>query len=138
MRLKEGIAHFISATAWNDHNATDGVFKYYKVDGDYNNETVLLDAPGVYPFAWYKNQCDSVVAGYGVEQDWMRHYWNFLTDPGDGPGMSDLAYQLSLLVADNMWGGTNVYDRLVVAMGDLGLVEWQTRWEDLAAIHGID
>lgn len=136
--FKEGIAHFLSATAWNDHTATDGVFKYYKSGGGYTNETILLDAPGDYDFAWYESQCETVDAGYGVEQDWMRQYWNFLTDAGDTPALSDLAYQISLLYADGTWNGTNVYARILNAMGDLGLVEFQTRWEDLAAEHGVD
>ena len=130
---KEGVAHFLSAVTWNDHNSTAGVFKNYKYDGvNYFNETVQLDSAGSYQFNWYAHCTQE--AGHAVEQDWMRHYWNYLTDAGVKPTLSDIATEISVLHDDASWTWANVYERAKAAVP----VAFLTRWDNLAVVHGVD
>ncbi|HEY0132760.1 MAG TPA: hypothetical protein VGB85_01735, partial [Nannocystis sp.] len=136
---KEGIAHFISAMSWNDHTQADGKFKYYKNQAPHTFETVDLDAAGSFAINWHATQCSPTIAGRAVEQDWLRHYWNYLTDAGlPTPTVSEIRAQVNNLYSNGGWTATNVYSKLDAALVTAGQVANQSRWANTAATHGAN
>ena len=136
---KEGIAHFISALSWNDHTQTDGKFKYYKNEQPHTFETIDLDVAGSFAINWHVSKCSDPIAGRAVEQDWLRHYWNYLTDAGlPKPTFPEIRAQVDKLQANGGWTATNVYSKLYDALATAGQTANQLRWASTAATHGAN
>ncbi len=136
---KEGIAHLISALSWNDHNQTDGKFKFYKNQAPHTFETVDLNVAGSFAINWQTSWCSPTIAGRAVEQDWLRHYWNYLTDAGlPKPTFPQITAQINKLYSNGGWTATNVYNQLYMALVTAGQTANQPRWASTAATHGAN
>jgi len=136
----EGIAHFISAVAWNDPSQGSGVFKFYKVDGWYDNDTVLLDTPGDFSFDWEGSECAPKEEGKSVEGDWLRHFWNYLNDPTGldfNPSMVDIAEMIAQMYDTGTFTSTTAYASLTEALDDAGYGIFTSHWENHAENHGV-
>jgi len=148
----EGFAHYLSALAWNDHDDTEGWFKYYKeIDGlayeDFKADNWLVDLEGDGPdpsggvTAWMENQC-FVVAGHSVEMDWLRFYWDYRTVSAvllPRPSHYEIFQHIWYTRNSYGWSNLNTYDHLELAIDDVALGQvHETRWEVFAGINGID
>jgi|GEM_PF-2274011 len=148
----EGLAHFISALAWNDHGDTEGWFKYYKeVDGlayedlQADNWRVDLEGNGNDPSggvsAWMETMCDAE-AGYSVEMDWLRFYWDYRTVSAvltPVPTHYEILRHAGYARIVYGWGNSNVYPNLLNAIDDVALGQvHEQRFETFADINGVD
>lgn len=137
---KEGIAHLISAIAWNDPINASGAFKYYKNQSPHNFETIDLDVAGAYAFNWEGTWCDPKEAGLSVEGDWLRHFWNFLNDPSGSdfqPTMVELADVIATMYSINSYTAATAYASLADAVDAANYDFWIDHWADLADFHGV-
>lgn len=140
--LVEGFAHFLSAYVFNAASGSDGWFKYYKQHDEYGYNYDLVDLLGSDsnatggPADVLHNVCGCAdgdcTDGYGVELDWLRHYWRFYRDPGTKPAMAELFEQLA--AAHPNMGETNVFFPLRDALNGA----LRTRWEQLGLELGAD
>ncbi|MGE0825529.1 MAG: hypothetical protein AB7G75_17005 [Candidatus Binatia bacterium] len=140
--LTEGFAHFLSAYMFNAASGSDGWFKYYKQFPEYGYDYDLVDLLGTDadaiggPGDVLHNVCGcadgSCTSGYGVELDWLRHYWRYYTDPGNQPSMAELFEQLSQ--ADGDMDSNNVF----LPLRDVLSEPLQSRWEQIGADLGAD
>lgn len=148
----EGFAHFLSAIAWNDHNETEGWFKYYKevdefqyADMQADNWRIDLEGNGANPSggvsAWMETQCVPL-AGHSVEMDWLRFYWDYRTVSAvllPRPTHWEVFKHISYTRNSYGWDDYNVYDQLRQAIDDVSLNQVHTtRWEVFAGINGMD
>lgn len=146
----EGFAHFISALAWNDHTQTNGWFKYYKEvdepvydDMEADNWRVDLEGAGLNPVGgvtnWMANLC-TVHDGHSVEMDWLRHFWDYRTNPGTKPSHHDIFQHVAFTMANYPWANNyGAYDQLWTAIQDgaSGLGAFVDRWLDAAEWNGV-
>jgi len=148
----EGFAHYLSALAWNDHDETEGWFKYYKeIAGlayeDFQADNWMVDLEGDGPdpsggvSAWMENQC-SPIDGHSVEMDWLRFFWDYRTVSAvltPRPTHHEIFDHIRYTRNAYGWGNLNAYDRLRQAIDDAELDQvHETRWEVFAGINGID
>lgn len=140
LAYKEGIAHFISALAWNDSTLGSGAFKFYKDDAPHDFETVELDVPGAFAFNWEGTMCFPKLLGESVEGDWLRHFWNFLNDP-TGTDFQPQVVEIAALVEQMYVSGglspANAFSRLTTALNTAGFAFWNDHWSSRATTHGV-
>jgi hypothetical protein len=140
--LTEGFAHFLSAYMFNAASGSDGWFKYYKQFPEYGYDYDLIDlldsdidAVGG-PGDVLHNVCGcadgACTSGYGVELDWLRHYWRYYTDPGVQPSMAELFEQLAQADLDMD------YNNVFLPLRDVLNGPLQSRWEQLGTELGAD
>lgn len=137
---KEGIAHFISAVAWNDYGLGTGRFKYYKTDAPYNNDLVELDIEGDFAFDWEESECNGNLAGKSVEGDWLRHFWNFLNDPTGTdfqPDLASIAALIHQMYENDDFDAATAYRALTCALADASQNMWISHWNDYADDFGV-
>jgi hypothetical protein len=146
----EGFAHFLSALAWNRHDQTGGIFRYYKdiTDAAYHdlkddNWVVDLDGIGGSPLGgiskWMQNKC-AVDDGHSVEMDWLRFYWDYLTNSDTKPTRYQILRHIQFMREAHPWtNNTTAYDRLKDAIQDpaLGQGALEDRFIDFAGANGV-
>ncbi len=146
----EGFAHFLSALAWNRHDQTGGIFRYYKNIGDAayadledDNWVVDLEGIGANPSGgvskWMQNKC-AVDDGHAVEMDWLRFYWDYRTNSGTKPTHYQILRHLQFMRDAHPWtNNTTAYDRLKDAIEDaaLGQGALTDRFIDFAEANGV-
>ncbi len=146
----EGFAHFLSALAWNRHDQTGGIFKYYKEVGDATyadmaagNWRVDLEGSGGAPLGgvsnWMANMC-FVTDGHSVEMDWLRFLWDYRTNAGVKPTHYEILRHVQFTRQSHPWlNSTTAYDRLLDAILDntLGQAGLAMRFTDLATFNGV-
>jgi hypothetical protein len=153
----EGLAHFIAAITWNDHDQTEGLFKYYKesiTSTAYNDMKaaswlVDLEGAGANPAGgasnWYNTVCD-VEGGYAVEMDWLRFLWDYRTDapaqPNDPtPDHHDIFELIQFTMANHAWGTMfGVYPSFEDAVEDNLFTQhasFEARFKGLASQNGV-
>lgn len=86
----DGLAHFLSTIAWNNLNANNAWFRYYKDMSnvshyqDYVLNENRVDMTGQTDIGGQKNWRDNVcfqhndTKKYSVEIDWSRFFWNYM------------------------------------------------------------
>jgi hypothetical protein len=137
----EGGAHFYSADIWNDHNATDCSFKYYKNMGGNPAEPVIdCEASGgdfssgmSVPVDYLESVCPSPFAGFGVEVDWLRGFWDVHTNQTVDPTFNDIKNWWD---TSDGWTDTTVYAALNA--GDENYATIDPVWESIATLNGIN
>ena len=137
---KEGIAHFISALAWNDYGQGSGIFKYYKNDDPHDFETIELDVPGAFAFNWEGTECAPKLAGQSVEGDWLRHFWNFLNDSTGTdfqPTVLEIAAQVKQMYVTGGLNSGNAYLKLRTALTTANFGFWDGHWHNHGITHGV-
>ncbi len=146
----EGFAHYLTALAWNRHDQTGGIFKYYKEvadppydDLEADNWIVDLDGIGGNPSGgvsnWMANMC-FVSDGHSVEMDWLRFFWDYRTNAGTKPSHWQVFRHIQFTRDSYPWlNSLTTYDRLLDAIGDaaLGQGGLEARWISLAAANGV-
>ncbi len=149
----EGLAHFVSAVAWNNTSSTSAWFKYYKEVADpayadfaADNWQLDVEGVGVAPSGgvsnWMSTMC-FVNDGYSVEMDWLRFYWDYLTNAGaPKPTIGDILRHVQFTRDEHAWFNPAVwlaYDRHLDAIQDplLGQTQFEARFTSLAAFNGI-
>jgi hypothetical protein len=140
----EGIAHYFSTLAFNNHGQTDGDFEYYKKhddDGPYNYETVDVEqgpTGGVNAYLRSTSgcECGSNCADYGVELDWLRFYWDYRTNSGTKPTHRQIFDHLNTTYDyySDEFGLTDTESRLQARVQST----FSTRWDDLADYNAAD
>jgi hypothetical protein len=149
----EGVAHFLSTLAYNDHDETDGAFHYYKDIGPYDFDVVDVEhGPTGGDDNVYANVCgcpascsytDSMAGAVqahqlGTELDWLRAYWDFRTNasPGSKPTHRQIFDHLSDTydASASHYGLTDTHDRLESDL-PAGLVD---RWDFVMDFNGAD
>jgi hypothetical protein len=144
--LVEGVAHFLSVVTWNDLAGPDAVFKYYKFwdppDDAEHYKFDLFDVAADVPdpaggvVNWNDNRCHAELEkGFGrsVEGDWLRFFWDYLTDDalGAAPTPQELASQLRSVDAQQV-DEFNVYTRFK------SVVDSDPRFTAIADVHGVN
>lgn len=145
----EGFAHYLSALAWNRHDQTDGMFKYYKEVADPvyadmagDNWRVDLEGSGGAPLGgvsnWMANMC-FVTDGHSVEMDWLRCLWDYRTNSGTKPTHWEIFDHVRFTRMVHPWTSTTTYDRLSDAIDDpaLGQTGSALRFKLLAISNGV-
>lgn len=169
--MPEGFAHFVAAVAFNDIAQADGVFRYYK-----DIDTSADGVPAYTDFVGAGNRVSlqggvgtSVLGGHNAwvageqdcdqdwnngtnevtsEIDWMRFFWQFLTDTGGAePEFWDVVHLLAFTdaytqagVAVYAWTQQGpVWPNLLNAIADSasGLTAYATWFEDIMPEHGV-
>lgn len=154
----EGFGHFIAALAWNDHETTDGRFRYYKdiktpayADLAAVSWIVDLSPGGDIPIGgtpdWYHSECALTTNGLArsVEMDWLRFFWNLRTDaPSDFNGHSPrptheaLFRLIQLTRTAHPWmNGTGVYAAHTTTLNEGNIAIAQARWLGCADQFGV-
>jgi hypothetical protein len=158
--FREGLAHMLATVAWNVDPSPDALFKYYKTPNlvvtpqyadmdanDYMVSMLAVDNLGG-PVQWVQTQCEtdwSPSTNGEVEVtsslEWLRFWWQFLEREIQGtpqPGLSDLVTLLQLVAdRDKPPYGYGYLDYLDELANDPELSAYETRFEDLAAEHGV-
>ncbi len=147
----EGFAHFLSTLAWNSSASTSAWFKYYKEVGDpayadfaADNWRLDVEGIGISPSGgvsnWMEDMC-SVSDGYSVEMDWLRFYWDYLTNAGvPKPNIRDILEHVQFTRDEHTWFNTfAAYDKMLDAIGDvaLGQTNLEDRFTALAEANGV-
>jgi hypothetical protein len=76
----EGFAHFFAADVYNDHTEEDGKFNYYKLEDIFGfHEDVYLDEVTSIreELCGGGGEAGNLGLATGVEEDWVRFFWNF-------------------------------------------------------------
>ncbi len=147
----EGFAHFLSTLAWNSSASTTAWFKYYKEVGDpayadFAADNWQLDVEGIggAPSGgvsdWMGSMCP-VNDGYSVEMDWLRFYWDYLTNAGvPKPNIRKILEHVQFTRDAHPWFNTfAAYDKMLEAIGDvaLGQTGLEARFIALATANGV-
>ncbi|MDQ4098240.1 MAG: hypothetical protein M3144_10280, partial [Actinomycetota bacterium] len=148
--FKEGIGHFLSALVWNDLAGPDAFFKYYKVEDPvdpeiehYNNDLFDVAADGPNPpggvVNWNDNRCGAELQkgfGHSVEGDWLRFFWDYLTDDALGmpPTLAQFASQMRA-VDDTQLDEFNVYGQFKSVLSENQ--DLLSRLTAIADVHGV-
>ncbi|MBZ0272830.1 hypothetical protein K8I61_12400 [bacterium] len=135
---KEGFAHYYAATVWNDIEESDCEYFYYKTIW-FNKAGQLVHVPQNYSCESGNNylsaNCDPYDDNQSLEYDWLRFWWDLMTDDG-------VTFNTIMDVwtgsAPSDWEdeGVGVYDALRDA-ADLESVDLLD-WDAQAAYNGID
>ncbi len=75
----EGFAHFFAADVYNDHTEADGKFNYYKISDafGFERDVALDDQESIREdICGGGGAAGSLGNATGVEEDWLRLYWN--------------------------------------------------------------
>lgn len=138
LSYQEGIAHFISATAWNDPALLSGAFKYYKNNPPHNFDLYNLDSStAAVPFNWENINCAPKLSGKSTEGDWLRLLWNYSNDPGWGamPSTFDISEHVRAMFQAGGINAANAYATFKAALV-ANYPGFQFKWNALAAAHG--
>jgi hypothetical protein len=148
----EGIAHLWAAMAFNDHSAAgDGCRFDYYLDVDWDNDLDNdedrfncdgapdpIGAPDVDGDDYTLDECDGTV-GRGTELDWLRFWWDLVTDEGLN---DDQVWAIWADADSDGWSANGTGDaedqppeRLRHAAYLNGLVSKWTTWDD---VNGVD
>jgi hypothetical protein len=153
----EGLAHYIAALAWNDHDQTEGLFKYYKEtiltsaydDMEATDWLVDLEGAGANPVggvsSWFGAKCD-VEPGFSVEMDWLRFFWDYRTNaPAQQndpiPDHHDVFDLVRFTMANHAWNNMGgVYPSFLATFNDQLFnqpASFEARWTGLASQNGV-
>ncbi len=141
--FNEGFAQVYSTAVWNLNSQTDGWFHYYKdtyKDGAVT-EVDVENGPTGGVTAYLETRCTGSDAGYGVELDWQRAFWDYLTNDGEKPTHYQLLRQLKNAVIGGSWSNANAYGAFTDAIADYDAdngTDFFDRWIDFAAYNGVD
>ena len=139
LSYQEGIAHFISATAWNNPAPLSGAFKFYKNDPPYNFDLYNLDSSTVaVPFNWENINCSPKLVGLSTEGDWLRQIWNYGNDTGWGvpiPSTFDISEHVRSMFLAGGINASNAYARFKASVANNYPI-FSPKWDGLATFHG--
>lgn len=138
--VAEGFAHFYAAAVFNSHTDDSPYecwFHYYKeVDGD-STPTVNceLDWPdGPFDEQYMETNCALPWIGMGTELDWMRTFWDVLSDL---PGPSTVEEILGWIDEADYWYNYFAYNELDAAANRIG-GDLKTKWDLAKTRNGVD
>jgi hypothetical protein len=170
--IVEGFAHFIAAWVFDDPNLPDALFKYYKsladvpgyedLEADGGRVSLLggtcpypghASCPLGGPSAWVENQCDTegtppvardweMPFQVGSEIDWMRFFWQFVSDEivdseMSDPELTDLFDIHALAWAEDDDGAHPNYNEYDVVV-DTHTHEYYARFGEVTDANGVD
>jgi hypothetical protein len=135
----EGWAHFVAVRTFNDHEDGDepgAIFQYWSGSG----LTVDVEqGPQGGVDRYYETMCggdQANSAGRGVELDWLRHWWDYHTDPA--PGQKPSLKQMLDEIANSVpWVQDDTYDRLVDGIADWSGSAQRDRFTQIAEENGV-
>ncbi|WP_444995954.1 hypothetical protein [Aliikangiella sp. IMCC44359] len=106
----EGFAHFYAAVAFNDTSQDNCSFHYYKNEfGNDSSPIVNCEAGnGQFVTRYLENECVGSQNGYSTELDYLRAYWDVLTDGTGNPSFTSIINWGSRA----NWGTSNATQRL--------------------------
>jgi len=138
--ITEGFAQFYATAVFNRLDEQDGWFHYYK--DDYKDGAVTVvdmndDLVGG-TSAYLETICDGPVEGFGVELDWARQFWDYMTDPGVKPTRLQLLEQLDMAYNQGGWDLGNAAERMGDVVTTHAAGSYADRWHDLAVENGVD
>ncbi len=85
----EGFAHFFAARAWNFTTENNCKYKYWSTEVPGGDPDPTINCEGsnnIFVVKYLKNNCSSgTINGHGVELDWMRTFWDLVTDACPDP-----------------------------------------------------
>lgn len=106
----EGFAHFYAAATYNNSSQDDCKVHYYKNEFG-NDSSPIVDCEtsnGAFVTKYVENSCVGNPTGYSTELDYMRAYWDVLTDGTNNPSVNDIVTWGS----NANWGTSNATSRL--------------------------
>lgn len=120
----EGFAHFYAAATYNNASQDDCKMHYYKNEFG-NDSSPIVDCEtsnGAFVTKYVENSCVGSPTGYSTELDYMRSFWDVLTDGTNNPCVNDIVTWGS----NANWGKSNATTRLnSTASGTIGN-KWPT------------
>lgn len=148
--MTEGFAQFYATAVWNRLDQTGAWFHYYKedykvnaLDGPVTVVDMEFDSEGG-PTAYLDNRCSGQIEGFGVELDWARQFWDYMTNDGTKPTKLELLEQLVIAYGSNFvnpsWSNGNSNDRMAKAVQQFafdGGTDFTDRWNDFALVNGV-
>jgi len=148
--ITEGFAQFYATAVWNRLDQLGAWFHYYKEDYKANAPdgpvTVVDMETGSEggSIAYLENVCTGPDDGFGVELDWARQFWDYMTNAGEKPTKLELFEQLVTAYGSNFinpsWGNGNSNDRMPKAIQQFDFdagTDFMARWNELAAVNGV-
>jgi len=138
--VAEGFAHFYSAAVFNSHtddSPQECWFHYYKeVDGDptpvVNCELDYPDGP--FDEKYMETNCAEPWIGMGTELDWMRTFWDVLSDQTVPLTMEDI---LQWIDRADYWHNYFAYNKLDKAADEIG-GDLDFKWDIAKERNGVD
>lgn len=139
LAIREGFAHFISASVWNA-DANDGQFRWdssfdldrWNAGNTAGGYLVNTCCPGG------SASCAASLDGAGVITDWMRGLWDMNTDPTCVLSRTDMGELYADLLNQAGLANDNFYPKSASVM----LSNWGStcanQWEYIACYNGID
>ncbi|GAB4293754.1 MAG: hypothetical protein Kow0090_08230 [Myxococcota bacterium] len=144
----EGFGHFYGAISFNNTAAgADCKFKYYKTiinsngNQDVNPTIDCQDGQSGYPLQYMENHCyfaSDPFAGDGVELDWLRMWWDFLTKNVPGATKPTFANILGMMNYATTWTQTTTYTRLDEAAFNYQSGLYENQWNNVVSNNGVD
>ena len=138
--VAEGFAHFYSAAVFNSHtddSPQECWFHYYKeVDGDWTPVVNCeLDYPdGPFDEKYMETNCAVPWIGMGTELDWMRTFWDVLSDQTVPLTMDDI---LQWIDRADYWHNYFAYNELDEAADEIG-GDLDFKWDIAKERNGVD
>jgi hypothetical protein len=129
--FNEGFCHFYAADVWNDHDETDGFYKYYKTVWGEANPVIDVETGSKY----METTCSTPFSGYGNEMDWMRFFWDLHTDGSSKPTFTDI---MNIIAAAGKLGDTTVFYDLCQGAAAYDGGVWLAKFLEKAAFNGVD
>ena len=138
--VAEGFAHFYAAAVFNSHTDDSPYecwFHYYKEVGGDSTPTVNceLDWPdGPFDEAYMENNCAVPWVGMGTELDWMRTFWDVLSDQPIPHTMEDIVQWID---SADFWHNYFAFNELDAAADLIG-GEFDAKWDLAKGRNGVD
>lgn len=138
--MAEGFAHFYAAAVFNSHTDDSPYecwFHYYKeIDGDSTPiVNCELDWPdGPFDEAFMEGNCGGPWDGMGTELDWMRTFWDVLSDP---PAADTMEAVLEWIDNADYWYDYSAFNSLDQASNLIG-GDFDGKWDIAKTRNGVD
>jgi hypothetical protein len=136
----EGWAHFVGVRAYNNPVEDDNPGATFQYWGGSGTTVDVEHGPTGGVEKYYEMVCGGSAAnagGSGVELDWMRHWWDYHTNPSPEQPVSQLT-MLQEIAENSNWFATNAYQVISDGVEAFSGAAQRERWEAIAAGNGVD
>jgi hypothetical protein len=127
--FNEGFGYFYAAFVWNDSSQHDGniMVKGTPIDVELGH-------------SYLKTTCPSPYRGFGNEKDWLRFFWDFLTEAGSKPTFTDIVNLIAAAghMGDGVFQPADAYSYLDEAAVTFANGVWLDRLRFLGEWNGLD
>ncbi len=129
--FSEGFADFFAADVFNNHGEDDC---WLFMHGTTINCESANDA---LPLRYLEVTCDAPFAGFGVQTDWSRAFWDVHTNTTTEPTLNDMLRWMEDANDNTAWSKTNSYTLLDAEANAVGGV-LGSNWDAAKTANGID